>query len=462
MSPFQLIKPKLIPPYEEGFRPAVLANHAFLAEADRQAVPLIIGLERENGKISRYETRVFPEDHPRAAANLFYAERLLKFLLWQRGGFRIYIGGPRNIGQYLQRIYAPGGAREFDYSFMGEQVYEHPFTIIPCAPEEVPPAKETGRPLGRHLDGCRIGFDLGASDRKASAVIDGKVVFSEEVIWEPRKHADPDYHYREIMASLQSAASHMPRVDAIGGSSAGILIDNRPMVASLFRSVPLERFDEVRSLFQRIQKEMDVPMEVINDGDVTALAGAMSLEDNAVLGIAMGSSQAAGYVDASGKVTGWLNELAFAPVDYSPLGPVDEWSKDLGVGSQYFSQQCVFRLAPRAGIVIPGDISDAEKLAFVQEKLESGHDGARKIWQTIGICLGYALAQYADFYEIKHTLILGRCTSGSGGSIILDRANEVLRTEFPGLAEKLHIQLPDERSRRVGQSIAAASLPQLT
>lgn len=459
MSSFRLVQPKLIPPFDEGFRPAVLANRAFLAEAGAQAVPLIFGLERENGKISRFETQVFPESHPRAGANLFYAERLLKFLLWQRGGFRVYVGGPRSIGHYLQQVYAPGGPRDFDYYFMGEQVYENPFTIITCDPGEVPPARETSKPLGRHLDGCRIGFDLGASDRKASAVIDGQAVYSEEVIWEPRKHADPEYHYREIMASLQAAASHMPRVDAVGGSSAGILIDNRPMVASLFRSVPLDRFEEVRTLFQRIQAELKVPVEVINDGDVTALAGSMSLEDNAVLGIAMGSSQAAGYVDTNGNVMGWLSELAFAPVDYNPNAHPDEWSKDLGVGSQYFSQQCVFRLAPKAGIAIPGDITDAEKLAYVQQKLEAGHEGARKIWQTMGICLGYALAHYADFYEIKHTLILGRCTSGSGGGIILEGANQVLQAEFPELEEKLHIQLPDERSRRVGQSIAAASLP---
>jgi predicted NBD/HSP70 family sugar kinase len=462
MNAFHLVKPQYTPPLEEGFRPAALANHAFLAEVGDQAVPLVFGLERENGKITRFETRVFPEGHPRAEANLFYAERLLKFLLWQRGGFRVYVGGPRSIAQHLQKVYAPGGARQFDHAFMGEQVYEQPFTIVACSADDVPAENETGRPLGRHLDGCRIGFDLGASDRKASAVIDGKVVYSEEVIWEPRKQDDPDYHFREIMASLQAAAAHMPRVDAVGGSSAGIIIDNRPMVASLFRSVPKERFGEVHNLFQRIQAEMKIPVEVINDGDVTALAGAMSLEDNAVLGIAMGSSQAAGYVDGEGNVMGWLSELAFAPVDYNPLAPSDEWSGDLGVGALYFSQQCVFRLAPKAGISIPGGITDAEKLVYVQEKLEAGHEGARQIWETMGICLGYALAHYADFYAIKHMLILGRCTSGSGGNIILDNANQVLRGEFPDLAERMHIQLPDEKSRRVGQSIAAASLPQLT
>lgn len=459
MDEFKRVKPKFIPPLDPDFRPASLANRAFQQDTAETGVPLVIGLERESGKVSRYETRVYPENHPQAGANLAYVERLVKFLLWARGGYKVYIGGPRSIGEHIRSVYAPNGERAFDYHFMGDQVYEKTFTVIPCSPADVPPAFESGKPLGRHLEGCRIGFDLGASDRKVSAVIDGQAVYSEEVIWEPRKNSDPQYHYREIMTALQTAASKMPRVDAVGGSSAGIYIDNRPMVASLFRGVPQERFGEIHDMFQRIQKEMNVPLEVINDGDVTALAGSMSLEDNGVLGLALGSSEAAGYVDLEGHVPGWLSELAFAPVDYSLTAPADEWSGDLGCGSQYFSQQCVFRLAHRAGIEIPGDITDAEKLKFVQEKLEAGHAGARKIWESMGIFLGYALPHYADFYAIKHVLILGRCTSGSGGEIILNGAKQVLREEFPNLAECINIQLPDERSRRVGQSIAAASLP---
>jgi predicted NBD/HSP70 family sugar kinase len=358
-------------------------------------------------------------------------------------------------------VYSPEGERSFDAVFLSERVYEQPFEIIPCAPEDVPPTQERGKALGRHLEGCRIGFDLGASDRKVSAVMDGKVVYSEEVIWEPKKQTDPEYHYREIMAALKTAASKMPRVDAIGGSSAGIYIDNQPRVASLYRGIPPERFDEIKNLFLRIRDEMGVPLEVINDGDVTALAGSMSLEDNGVLGIAMGSSEAAGYVDLDGNILGWLNELAFAPVDYDPGAPVEEWSGDRGVGARYFSQQCVFRLAPKAGIQIPGDLTDAEKLKFVQAKLEAGHEGARQIWESMGIFLGYALAHYADFYDVRHVLILGRCTSGSGGEIILEGAQRVLAAEFPDLAASIQVQLPDEKSRRVGQSIAAASLPAL-
>ena len=462
METLKLVRPKFVPHLDPDFRPAVLADHAFRKEitASGVGVPLVLGLERAEGKVSRFETQVFPENHPQAGANLMYVERLVKFLLWQRGGWKVYVGGPQSVGEYIRKTYAPDGARKFDYHFMGEDVYEHTFTVVPCAAAEVPPAREAGQALGRHLDGCRIGFDLGASDRKVSAVVDGKVVYSEEVVWEPRKQTDPEYHCREITAALRAAAAKLPRVDAIGGSSAGIYINNRPMIASLFRGIPRERFGQVKNLFLRIRDEWQVPLEVINDGDVTALAGAMSLEDNGVLGIALGSSEAAGYVSLDGNIMGWLNELAFAPVDYGPDAPMDEWSGDRGCGALYFSQQCVFRLAPKAGIQIPSNLTDADRLKFVQEKLKAGHPGAFQIWQSMGYYMGYAIAHYADFYDLKHVLILGRCTSGSGGQLILDNANEVLKSEFPELA-RVHIQLPDEKSRRVGQSIAAASLPEI-
>ena len=342
---------------------------------------------------------------------------------------------------------------------MGEQVYEKEFSIASCSVNEVPAARETGKLLGRNLRGYRIGFDLGASDRKVSAVVDGIPIFSEEVIWEPRRNSDPEYHYREIMAAIKTAASKMPRVDAIGGSSAGIYIDNRPMVASLFRGIPQEKFDQIKNMFLRIRDELGVPLEVINDGDVTALAGSMAIGDNGILGIALGSSEAAGYVNMEGHIMGWLNELAFAPIDYSPSAPVEEWSGDRGCGASFFSQQCVFRLAPAAGIEIPAGVTDAEKLRYVQDKLEAGHEGAVKIWESMGIYLGYGIAHYADFYDIKHILILGRCTSGSGGNLLLNGAQKVFEAEFPELMQTIELHLPDEKIRRVGQSVAAASLP---
>lgn len=462
-TPFRLVEPQIVPPLDPDFRPAVLANRAFRQEieASGAGMSLVLGLERADGSLSRYETAVFPDADPRAAANLFYAERLLKFLLWQRGGWRVYVGGPTSIAQHLSQVYAPDGLRSFDFHFMGEKVYQRPFTIVACAADEVPPQRESTRPLGRHLEGCRIGFDLGASDLKVSAVVDGQAIYSEEIVWEPTTQSDPRYHYTHIMQALKAAASRLPRVDAIGGSAAGVYINNRPMVASLFRGIPEGHFDQVRNLFLRIRDEFGVPLEVVNDGEVTALAGSMSLEDNAVLGIAMGSSEAAGYVTPEGNITGWLNELAFAPVDYSLDAPVDEWSGDRGVGALYFSQQCVFRLAPRVGIELPVNVTKAERLRAVQARLEAGHEGAVQIWQTIGVYLGYAIAHYADFYDLKHVLILGRVTSGKGGPLILEQAQAVLQAEFPELAARISLHLPDEKSRRVGQSIAAASLPAL-
>jgi predicted NBD/HSP70 family sugar kinase len=463
MSPaFKLVKPHFVPPLDGSFRPASLANRAFREEVvgSGSGVPLIFGLERADGALGRYETMVFADNHPLAEANLFYAERTLKFLLWQKGGWKVYVGGPASIGEYIRRMYAPDGARSFDSAFMGEEVYERRFTVVPCDAREVPAEYEREQALGRHLDGCRVGFDLGASDLKVSAVVDGEAVFSEEIVWEPRKQSDPSYHYEQITAALRLAASKLPRVDAIGGSAAGIYINNRPMVASLFRGIPKDRYSEIREMFLRIRQQMGVPLEVVNDGEVTALAGSMSLGVGRVLGLALGSSEAAGYVNAGGNITGWLDELAFAPIDLSPDAPLDEWSGDRGVGARYFSQQAVFRLAPWAGIEIPADVTDADKLRLVQEKLEAGHEGATKIWQSIGCFMGYAVAHYADFYDLEHVLILGRVTSGCGGPIIVEGARQVLAGEFSELAERVHIQLPDEKSRRVGQSIAAASLPE--
>lgn len=459
----ELTRPKITPPLDSSFRPAVLANRTFreAVRASGKGVPLVLAVERGDGTRSVYRTEVWPSGAPRAAENLPYAERIVKFLLWQRGGYKVIVGGPREVGEHIAAVYSPSGERAFDYEFMGG-VYEKQFTVEITEADQVPPEREQTKALGRHLEGCRIGFDAGASDRKASAVIDGEAVFSEEVVWDPRPQTDPEYHYNEIMAALQAAAAHLPRVDAIGVSSAGIYINNRVMVASLFRGVPKDLFDaKVKDLFLRIRDAWGVPLEVVNDGEVTALAGSMSLGVNAILGVAMGSSEAAGYVTREGNITNWLNELAFAPVDYAPDAPVDEWSGDRGVGALYFSQQAIFRLAPAAGIDLDQSLGLADRLKSFQDLHKAGDPRTRSVYETIGVYLGYGIAHYADFYDLEHVLVLGRVTSGDGGQIVLDKANEVLEAEFPELASKITLHLPDEKSRRVGQSIAAASLPAL-
>ena len=455
------VRPALTPPLDPDFTPASLVNRAFRkAAAESGGVPLKLGLQRADGSVSVYETIVFPPGDPRFDLNLPYAERIVKFLLWQRGGWKVYAGGPAAIGDYIRDCYREGGTRAFDADFMGS-VYEHPFTVVTCAPEEVPAQRETSVPLGRHLEGNRVGFDLGGSDRKASAVKDGEVLFSEEIVWDPYHQADPQYHYEGVMDSIKRAASHLPHIDAIGGSAAGIYVNNRVRVGSLYRGIPRDIFEaQVADMFLRIAKEFGVPMEVVNDGEVTALAGSMSLGENPVLGVAMGTSVAAGYVNAEGNITGWLNELAFVPVDYRENAPADEWSKDVGCGVQYFCQQGTARIAAQAGLDL-GSGKLPERLIALQELMKKGDETARKLYESVGIEFGYAIAHFADFYEMNHLLILGRVTSGEGGNLVIKKAQEVLNVEFPEIAAKVTLSTPDEKMKRVGQSIAAASLPAL-
>lgn len=456
-----LIKPRVLPPLDDSFMPAVLWNHNFQFNVRNSGggIPLTIALKRGDTLIKVFKTQVFPPQAKYASLNCFYLERLIKTLLWIYGGPKIIIGGPQEIGEYIKRLYSQKGKRFFDANFMSN-IYEKPFSIVACSAEQLVPVKEKSIPLNRQLKGCRIGFDLGASDRKVSAVIDGKVVFSEEVVWNPSVQTNPNYHYHEIMSMLHRAAARMPRIDAIGGSSAGVYINNRVMAASIFRGISSDLFEKrVKNIFLDIQKEWDVPFKVINDGEVTALAGSMSLKVNAVLGIAMGSSEAGGYVDRKGNITTQLNELAFVPIDFNEQAPIDVWSKDYGCGVQYLSQVAVIRLAERAGIIFSEKQTPAEKLKFVQKLLAKGDSKVVKIFETIGVYLGYAIAHYADFYDLEHILILGRVTSGEGGPIILQKAIQVLQEEFVELFNKISIHLPDESIRRVGQSIAAASLP---
>lgn len=436
--------------------------------------PIAIAIDRGEGLRSVFRTRVFRVTSDEAAAGsdevasetgrktagIIYVERLVKTLLWLKGGFRVTIAGPGYLAQEIRAQYATGGARAFDAAFMA-RVYEHPFEVLQAAYEAAPSESELSAPVGRHLDGCRIGFDAGGSDRKVSAVVDGQSIYSEEVVWHPKLQSDPDYHYREILTAMRTAASKMPRVDAIGVSSAGIYRDNRVMVASLFLKVPDEAFDaKVKDIFLRVRDAIgDVPIEVSNDGDVTALAGAMNLNDNNVLGIAMGTSEAAGYVNAEGNLTGWLNELAFVPVDLNPDAMIDEWSGDTGCGVKSFSQDGVIRLAQAAGIPFVDSASPAERLKVVQTLLESGDPRAETVFRDIGRLFGYALGWYARFYDMRHILVLGRVTSGRGGLLVMEEAERVLQDEFPALADSVKLHLPDEDDRRVGQSVAAASLP---
>ncbi len=456
-GPF-LAAPRLAPPLDPRFRPAALATRAFRKEA---RIPVRLALEQADGSVFRFALDVLPPAHPHAAANADFLERYVKFLLWSRGGFRVHVDGPADLAAHLAAHYERTPTGKFDSEIVGRRIYDRPLEIVPT--KTLPAPQERTAKLGRHLDGCRIGFDLGGSDRKVAALIDGKVVFSEETVWDPYPQKDPRYHFDGIMDSLRKAAAQLPRVDAIGGSAAGVYVNNRVKTASLFRGVAPEDFTRsVRDMFLDIQRAWgNVPLEVVNDGEVTALAGAMSLGENAVLGLALGTSTAGGYVNPEGNITSWLNELAFVPFDYHPDAPTDEWSGDFGCGAQYFSQQAVGRLLQPAGIELPAGLPLPEKLKEVQALMAQGDPRARDIYRTLGVYLGYGTAQLADFYDFRHVLVLGRVTSGPGGDVILATAREALALEFPDLAARVRFHMPDEKDKRHGQAIAAASLPAL-
>ncbi|BFJ84922.1 ROK family protein [Ruthenibacterium sp. CLA-JM-H11] len=455
---------KNLPELDQGFVPLGL----FFKEYSKNATkPLCIAVERSGGQVGVYETRIYGTPEMKAADD-YYVDRLVKFLLWSWGGFKVSICGDDAVAETIRAAYSENGSRAFDKGFM-EQVYETEFVVESLPYDQKPTAVQRAESIGRHTNGGRIGFDAGGSDRKVSAVIDGEPIYSEEVVWFPKTISNPDYHYQGILAAFHTAAAKIlekgGHVDGIGISSAGVYIDNKCMVASLFLKVGKEDFDKkVKNIYTRAAKELsntlgyDIPVVVANDGDVSALAGAMGLGENGIMGIAMGTSEAVGYVDGDGNICGWLNELAFAPVDGQPDAMEDEWSGDIGCGVKYFSQDSVIKLAPRAGIELKGE-SPAEKLKEVQALMAENDPRAVKVYESIGVYLGHTLALYAMFYDIRHVQMMGRVMSGKGGDIIMDVASRVMDEEYPEVT--FRPEAPDEKTRRVGQSAAAASLPEV-
>ena len=446
---------KHVPELDPGFLPLGKFNAAFLKDAKQ---PLDVAVERAGGEVAVYKTFIHgtPE---MAEADIYYVDRLIKMLLWMKGGFKVYLSGSKAVYEAMKATYCVGGKRSFDAEFMSN-VYEKPFEVVYC--DQVPAEKSNPQAVGRHLGGCRIGFDAGGSDRKVSAVIDGETVYSEEVVWHPKTSEDPQYQYDGIVAAFKTAASKLPRVDGIGVSSAGVFIGNAPMVSSIFIKVPRARREEVKTVYDRAAREIgDVPIVVANDGDVSALAGSMSLGEGSVMGLAMGTSEAVGYVNADSNLLGWFSELAFAPVDLNENAMRDEWSGDLGVGCKYFSQDAVSKLAPAAGIALSESLTPAEKLKEVQKLAEQGVSYAQDIFKSIGVYLAHTLFLYARFYDIRNLIVLGRVASGVGGERIVSECQRVLKEEYPALEQKLRVMLPDENFRRVGQSMAAASLPEV-
>ena len=451
---------KFTPVFDKDFQPMaeVLRNYRKeVAAAPHDALKICV--ERNKGYNYCFSLDVY-KDEDKLETSYRVVERMIKAVLWVAGGYKIYICGSDYVFDRVKADYSANGTRAFDVDFMST-VYERPFEVVKVGEKDFPKESKCSLKIGGHLEGCRIGFDAGGSDRKVSAVIDGEVVYSEEVVWHPKLSTDWRYQYEGIKEAFLTAASKMPRVDAVGVSTAGVIVDNRPMVSSIFLKIPKEDKEKyVYPIYLNLAKELGYKIDVENDGDVTALAGAMSLKEYAVLGIAMGTSEAVGYINTEGNLNGWISELAFAPVDMYRSAMRDEWSGDIGCGVKYFSQDGVIKLGEAAGIRFDETLSPAEKLKVVQKMLENGDEKAKTIFEDIGIYLGYTLAFYAEFYKINVLLLLGRVTSGDAGKLIADKANQVLKEEYPELSG-IKITFPDEKMKRVGQSIAAASLTEI-
>ncbi len=300
-------KCKFVPELDPGFLPAAIWNENYREQVSAcpRATEIVVALTRSNGAVSAWRTRILPHDTPaNRALNIKYVERAVKFLLWMKGGCTLTVAGCDALAEDLRKIYSADGARKFDFAMMGERIYGRPFTVVSLPLDKAPETAEPQVRLGGNFNGCRIGFDLGGSDRKCAAVIDGKCVHTEEVVWDPYFQKDPAYHKDGIRDSLLRAAKHLPRIDGIGGSAAGVYVNNQPRLASLFRGVSEEDFKRaIVPVFEELAAEFKVPFVVANDGEVTALAGAISMKSNGVLGMSMGTSEAGGYVTPAGNIT---------------------------------------------------------------------------------------------------------------------------------------------------------------
>ncbi len=447
--------------YPEFIAPRKVMDEVYAGISGKYSV-VSIAWEREEGKVYRYDLPVPRQMSPRGtrqAAHL--VDRIVKFIVWAAGGWRLYLSGPDSLVRPMVRAYSKTGVRKFDYDFFSS-IYGRPVEVVLVEPNEMPSTAEKIQFVKTVADGCRIGFDLGASDFKISALKDGEVVFSKEFPWDPRNAPDPEYHYSKLTAGLREAAAALPRVDAIGGSTAGTLVGQKMGISSLFRAVKEQnpsKFADAQNMFFRIEKDWGVPFSIYNDGDVTALAGMITMKKKGILGVAMGSSEAVGYVNPRGAMTGRISELAFAPVDFNPHAPRDEWSGDAGVGAMAFSQQAVNWLAQKNGFKFPKAMALPVRLKEVQAAMEKGDVRALRVFMEIGRFLAHAIPWYNEFYDYSNMMVLGRVVSGLGGDIIIESAKTVLHDVYPEWYEKIDIFMPDENARRLGQSVAAAQIP---
>merc|ERR1712242_536802 len=226
----------------------------------------------------------------------------------------------------------------------------------------------------------------------------------------------------------------MEKIQAIGGSATGTGSgDNEATWCDIFPNVPPDVYKaKVVDIFKRLAKEIagDGPLKVINDGEVTALAAVSKIGAGNVMGISMGSSEGAGYANADGNLMGWINELCYVRLDLNPDAPTDPWTKGAhtGMSHLYLGQRGATKLAAVGGVDVPENYvyphpdmctikheDHAQCLKLIQKAMTdpAKEPQVRQIYETVGVYLGYALAQYCEFYPIDHFKAVGQCIAAA-------------------------------------------------
>jgi predicted NBD/HSP70 family sugar kinase len=476
---YLLVRPRVPAPLDPNFSPVVLGKKKYLKYVSGSPFVVEWALERSDG-VARGKLPVFADSHPDVDASVHLAGVLIQEMIWQRSAFRLLLCGPPGTCGALLRAFSPEGKYAFEVRTMPKVCgLTKAFEVrMVFSAAELPPPRDTPQRCGSDASGCRLAFDLGKSDIKTVAVQDNQVLHSKETEWDVT-NPDPQYHWEMILSALQDTAQHLPRIDAIGGSATGTLSgDNGATWCDIFPNVPPEVYKEkVVPIFRNLAKKFgDVPLKVINDGEVTALAGKMMVNQGNLFGISMGSSEGGGYCDEEGRLLGWINEMCYIQLDLNPEAVTDPWTKGhTGISHMYLGQRGATKLVEKGGVDVPEELrpdhsnmntmkheGHAKCLKLIQAAMKdpAKEPQARKIYETVGVYLGYGLAQYSEHYKIENALILGRVSSGAGGDVLIAKAKEVLAVEFPDIPP-IKFHFADEHFKRVGQCIAAAALPTL-
>lgn len=389
--------------------------------------------------------------------HFFVCERVFKTCLWMVGGDAFFVDGCPGLSDFLANKYSLTGDRKFDADLIGQKSLHRSFEFLQ--------KKLIYSPSKPHLqkfyvDGQRIGLDLGGSDIKFVAIKDGVILHAEEISWNPYPQTDPQWHLQKILAALQKAAQFLSKVDSIGISMPGILIDEVIQISALFQGLTYEDFlqyiQQLRSFLQFYWPH--VPIHMCNDGDAAALFGSYEYQSKRLLALSLGTSVAGGFVSSNLQILGWFNELAFIPIDFSPHAVQEPWSADRGCAASYLSQQGVFRLAMRENLISPY-CENTQKLEWIQEQFLNENPKAITVFETLGIYLGYTIAYLAKWYQMDSILLLGRVCSKQSGQFLTDVAQKVLHKEFSHISETLQWKIPKKESqKRMSQAIAAAYL----